>query len=272
MRWCVLDSLKPGDATEAAALSAAFGWPHRPADWDAFLQLGQGVACRREGRLVGTAMWFALDDSHASISLVQVAPEMQGRGLGRRLMQAVMEDAAGRSLKLHATLEGAGLYASLGFAAGGIVEQWQGITDIAAGAVPGIRVATPEDRAAIGRLDQAATGLDRALVLDALMHNAVIAVAGPPGAVAGFVVRRLFGRGALVGPLVAPDEATAIALAEFVAEPGFLRMELPGAPLKAWATACGLACVGRVQTMTTGDWPAPTAAHTRMALASQAFG
>ena len=85
-------------------------------------------------------------------------------------------------------------------------------------------------------------------------------------------MRRLFGRGALLGPLVAPDEATAIALASFVAEPGFVRMELPGTPLKAWATAHGLACVGQVQTMTTGHWPAPTAPHTRIALASQAFG
>jgi len=268
----MLDPLRHGDATEAAALSAAFGWPHRPADWDLFLQLGQGVACRREGRLVGTAMWFALDDSHASISLVQVAPDMQGQGLGRRLMRAVMQDAAGRSLKLHATLEGAGLYAALGFTAGGIVEQWQGHADIPPCAATGIRAATPEDRAAISRLDQAATGLDRASVLDTVMREAVVAVAGLPGAVTGFVVRRLFGRGALLGPLVAPDEATAIALASFVAEPGFVRMELPGTPLKAWATAHGLACVGQVQTMTTGHWPAPTAPHTRIALASQAFG
>jgi GNAT superfamily N-acetyltransferase len=268
----MLDSLNPGDATEAAALSAAFGWPHRPADWDVFLQLGHGVACRRDGRLIGTAMWFALDDSHASISLVQVAPDMQGQGLGRRLMRAVMEDAAGRRLKLHATLEGAGLYASLGFTAGEIVEQWQGNACISPCAAAGIRMATPEDRAAIGRLDQAATGLDRALVLNAVMREAAVAVAGPPGEVTGFVVRRLFGRGALIGPLVAPDEAIAIALANFVAEPGFLRIELPGAPLKAWATACGLACVGQVQAMTTGDWPSPIAAATRIALASQAFG
>ena len=197
---------------------------------------------------------------------------MQGQGLGRRLTQAVMEDAGGRSLQLHATVAGAGLYAALGFTAGEIVEQWQGSPDITAVASPGIRMATPDDRAAIGHLDQAATGLDRASVLNALMQNAVIAVAGPPGAVTGFVVRRLFGRGALLAPLVAPDEATAIALANFVAEPGFVRMELPGAPLKAWATAHGLACVGQVQTMTTGHWPAPTAPHTRIALASQAFG
>lgn len=268
----MLDSLKPGDATEAAALSAAFGWPHRPADWDVFLQLGHGVACRRDGRLVGTAVWFALDDSHASISLVQVAPEVQGRGLGRRLMRAVMDDAAGRSLKLHATLEGARLYASLGFTPGGIVEQWQGDADIPPCAATGIRAAAPDDRAAIGRLDQAATGLDRALVLNAVMRDATVAVAGPPGAVTGFVVRRLFGRGALIGPLVAPDEATAIALARFVAEPGFLRMELPGASLKAWATVCGLATVGQVQGMTTGDWPAATAPATLTALASQSFG
>jgi len=268
----VLDSLKPADASEAAALSAAFGWPHRPADWQVFLQLGQGVACRREGRLVGTAMWFALDDSHATISLVQVAPDMQGQGLGRRLMQAVMENAAGRSLKLHATLEGAGLYASLGFTPGGIVEQWQGNAAFQPCAAPGIRIATPEDRAAIGQLDQAATGLDRTRVLNTLTHNAAVAVAGPPDAVTGFVARRQFGRGALIGPLVAPDAAIAVALAGFVAEPGFLRMELPSASLKPWATARGLACVGEVQAMTTGDWPTPSAPHTSMALASQAFG
>lgn len=270
----MIGALGPEDAAAAAALSASFGWPHRMADWEAFLALGHGVGWREGEELGGTAMWFPLDDTHASIGLVQVAATLQGRGLGRRLMRAVMEAAAPRGLMLHATAEGAALYASLGFRAGEDVEQWQGtFTGIGVGEVP-VRRGGAADRPAIERLDRAATGLARCAVLAAWLAGSEWAMAGTDAAPAGYAVRRRFGRGTLIGPLVASDEATAAALVAALAEPGFLRLDLPaaGLPLAGRLVAAGLCRVGVVQAMTTGRWPSPAGFARLMALGSQALG
>jgi GNAT superfamily N-acetyltransferase len=262
----MIDTLTPDDAAAAAALSACFGWPHRLEDWQAFLRIGRGVAWREAGALAGTAMWFPLDAGHASIGSVQVTPGLQGRGLGRRLMRAVMAAAGDRALLLHATTEGAGLYASLGFAPGGVVEQLQGI--MAPPAAP--RPSGAADHAAIKRLDHEATGLDRSPVLDALQPDAV-AVSGP--AATGYAMRRRFGRGALIGPLVAADEAEAMALVQTLWTPGFVRLDVEaGAPLAADLRSAGLVSAGTVRAMTLGAWPQPPGPARWFGLASQALG
>jgi GNAT superfamily N-acetyltransferase len=254
----VIDVLTAGDAAAAAALSAGFGWPHRPVDWDLMLRVGHGFAWREDGTAVATALWYPLGPDHASIGSVQVAPHLQGQGIGRRLMEAVMEDAAPRSLMLHATVAGAGLYERLGFAPAGILQQWDGAYTGAPAAGSGARLATPADRTALTQLD-AASRVTRDDVLDPWMEGAVVAVYGPPGAVTGYAIRRAFGRGQLIGPVVATDETTAQALIAFLATPGFLRVDMPGdAPLlQAWCAAAGLRSAGDVQLMLRGNWPPP---------------
>jgi len=256
--------LQAGDAGAAATLSAAFGWPHREADWAVFLRIGHGVAWREGGALGGTAMWFPFGDAHASIGLVQVAPGLQGRGIGRALMRSVMAAAGDRSLMLHATAEGAGLYASLGFVAAGVVRQFQGVVSRA-----------PEGRrheaapSVIRALDETALGFARGAVLDAWMEGATVSVAGPPERPTGYALRRRFGRGMLIGPVVADGDAAAMALVASLTEPGFLRIDVLA---EAAVLGAGLACVGEVQAMTRGAWPKPRKAMRRMALASQALG
>lgn len=269
----MIDRLTMDDVTTAASLSAGFGWPHQEADWVRFLELGQGFAWRQDGLLAGTALWFPLGDDHASIGLVQVAPGLQGRGVGRKLMEAVIEAARPRSLMLHATAEGAGLYAKLGFQTVGALEQWQGVCTMPPVRASDARPATADDLPAIYALDAAAAGILRRNVLDWAMDGATVAVAGPTGAITGYAVRRAFGRGMLIGPMAATTEAAAVALAAHLAHPGFLRMDPPvGAnALKAWLGSCGLACVGGGSLMRTGTWPAPSGA-TLWAAATQAIG
>ena len=254
------------DAAAAAGLSAAFGWPHRREDWDLFLRVGHGFAWREDGALLGTALWFPLGPAHASIGGVQVAPGAQGRGIGRRLMDAVLADAAPRGLTLQATAEGVRLYESLGFRRAGLTQQWHGMCQ-APPAGAGVWLASASDRAAISALD-AAIRVARDDVLDVWMDGAVTAVSGT-----GYGVRRRFGRGELIGPLVAYDEAAALALVQFLAVPGFLRIDIPAdAPLLAgWAKAAGLAHVADAVPMQRGDWP--VAAQGRVwALPTQALG
>lgn len=178
----MIDELTMDDAVAAASLSAGFGWPHREADWVRFLDLGQGFAWRQDGLLAGTALWFPLGDDHASIGLVQVATGLQGRGIGRKLMEAVIEAAQPRSLMLHATAEGAGLYAKLGFQAVGALEQWQGLCTVPPVQGSDARPATADDLPAIYALDAAAAGVTRRNVLEWAMDGATVVVSGPAGA------------------------------------------------------------------------------------------
>ena len=94
------------------------------------------------------------------------------------------------------------------------------------------------------------------------------------GAIVGFAIARAFGRGRVIGPLVAGDEADAIALAAAAATPGFLRMDIPAeaTQLAQWLGAAGLPVVDTVTTMVRGEWPATSTASRRFALTSQALG
>jgi GNAT superfamily N-acetyltransferase len=270
----MLDTLTQEDAAAAARLSAAFGWPHRAEDWATMLLLGHGVAWRDEaGALAGTAMWFPHGPAHGTIGLVQVAPSMQGNGVGRRLMQAVIDQAGARSLALHATEAGAPLYARLGFTPVGRVAQHQG-TGAAFDMAEAVPV-MPASATAIGSLDAAATGLNRARMLDVLARAGNCVVPAADGAPAGYAIARRFGHGMVIGPVVADDEATARGLIVALHRPGHLRIDVtiqaPG--LRQWLTDAGLPPVGGGLLMRRGAWPDPSpSGPVCFGLASEATG
>ena len=59
--------------------------------------------------------------------MVIVAPGLQGQGIGRRLVRAVLDTAPSKTLLLNATVSGLRLYESEGFRAVGTIYQYQGI-------------------------------------------------------------------------------------------------------------------------------------------------
>ncbi|HHV79382.1 MAG TPA: ribosomal protein S18-alanine N-acetyltransferase [Firmicutes bacterium] len=83
------------------------------------------IVCQVEGKLVGYAgMWVILDEAH--VTNVAVHPDYRGKGLGRLLMNELIERAKSRGAR-KMTLEvrksntvAQGLYSSLGFEARGI--------------------------------------------------------------------------------------------------------------------------------------------------------
>ena len=258
------------------ALTAALRWPHRLEDWQSMHDLGHGIALTEPGSdsVIGTGLWWPHGPNHATVGMILVAAAAQGRGLGRRIMETLLADLDGRALMLNATAAGGPLYERLGFSPIGGIRQVQGPWQGTTGLSQGIRPATVTDLPALHALDHAAFGAPRLTALPATLaagHTVILEAANTP---IGFAITRPFGRGVVIGPVVAPDETAAAALITAAATEGtFTRLDIPAdAPaLLAFLQAHGLAEVDVVTPMTRGPWTFPGPAR-RYGLISQALG
>lgn len=263
------------DLDAVMALVAAVRWPHRRGDIAALIELGRGRLARAgDGRTLGVGLWWPFGDTAARLGLVVVSPDSQGLGVGRRLVERLLADTAPRSIMLLATRAGRPLYERLGFVEVGAVCQHQGEYSAGRHLDPRIRVATSEDRSAVLGLDTAAFGIPRPAVMDHLMTVGRAFVLVASGRVAGYAVERAFGRGSVVGPVVAATELDAIALFNAATRPGFVRVDRPSeaANFGRHLTACGLEPDSESPAMLRGDWPVCTAPHRIYALAGHALG
>ncbi|NKL36042.1 GNAT family N-acetyltransferase [Rhizobium sophorae] len=266
----------PDHLEAAVALSRQAGWPHRTEDWQLALALSEGMVAVEDGKVVGTVLVTPYKEDCATINMVIVDETMRGRGLGRKLMDAALLTAGDRPLRLVATTAGLPLYQKLGFHETGTVLQHQGLAEeIAAPAET--EAATGADLPAIAALDRLAFGADREGLLSYFTGIGAFAVIRRDGHVSGFACLRPFGRGEVIGPVVAADLGEARKLIEhFIARrPGrFLRVDTTAETgLSPWLADQGLAHVGGGITMKkpfvhhAGD-----PAVTTFALASQALG
>lgn len=260
-------------------LSVAISWPHRAADWEMLLRLGQGWAVRDDiGRIVGSAMWFPYGDRLASIGMVITSPRLQEHGTGNWLMRRLLQDTQGRARMLNATKAAIRLYVSLGFKPLATVNQQNGIL----GPVPAFpataRAMRPEDRTQIMALDQAALGAPRTRALEAVLEAAEAGtVIERDGQLVGFALIRRFGRGRVIGPLVALDDDDAMALCGPLLAPHqgkFLRLDTrePEGAFRRFLTQSGIVEYDTVQRMALETLPEPQGPARTYALISQAFG
>lgn len=264
------------DLEAITALSARVGWPHRSQDIAAMLAVGRGlvVAPAAGAPAVACGFWWPVGREAATLGLIIVDPDRQGRGLGRRIVEALIADAAPRLLRLVATEAGRPLYERLGFEPRGRILQVQGRCVRPPVLAPGLRPATTADREVITALDSAAQGGARAALIARLQGRSrtlVLPASGPPG---GFAIRRRFGRGHLIGPLVAGHEDDALRLCQALLRPGFLRADLPehATALAALLRDAGLDVVDRPLVMQRGERPGAQRGPRTFALASQALG
>jgi GNAT superfamily N-acetyltransferase len=261
----------------AVALSRVEKWPHRPEDWQMALQLGLGaVALDKTGHIVGTILVTPYGKDFATISMVIVDQSMRGKGLGRRLMEKAFALAGDRSLGLIATKEGLPLYEKLGFVAYGAIVQHQGHV-IRVAARDGVEAAGKDDLAQIKALDRDAYGADRETLIEALAQRGEFAVIRRNGAVTAYAAIRAFGRGEVVGPVVAPSAEDAKTLIGFFAATrlgAFLRVDTNSATgIAGWLEEIGLAHVGGGVTMNRPPKDGAREGALRVyALANQALG
>jgi GNAT superfamily N-acetyltransferase len=263
---------------QALELSRALQWPYRLDDWAFALRLGRGLAVEIDGRLAGTALWWPYGERHASAGMIIVAGQDQRKGIGGVLMDALLADAADRTILLNSTAEGFALYKRLGFAAYGHVNQHQALLAHAPAIEPdeGVRLSEAGDRSMIHEIDRAATGMDRGPLVDALLEMGEVRVIDRGGRISGYGCVREWGRGAVIGPIVASGLADARALiaASAASHVGrFVRIDVPDAAgLSPWLETIGLPRVDQVVSMALGDLPAPSPGARLFALSNQSLG
>ncbi len=275
-----LRRLTAADLPAAHALSRAVGWPHRLEDWQLMLAPSIGFAAEADGALVGTALCWPYGDRVATVGLVLVAADRQGRGIGRRLMAAALEAAGPRTVLLNATQAGLPLYRALGFAPIGTVHQLQG-ADLSVPVAPlrpgeRLRPIGRGDEAALAALDADATGMPRPAVMAALLGAAEGVILERDGEAVGFALFRRFGRGHVIGPVAAPDIDGAKALISHWIGAGngrFIRIDVPeDSGLVDWLGGLGLMPAGPGITMARGTPPARGRRVRSFAIATQAMG
>ncbi|MGJ4888492.1 GNAT family N-acetyltransferase [Bradyrhizobium sp. HKCCYLRH3099] len=200
------------------ALTLSVGWPHRPNDIELMRRAGKGiVAVDGIGRVFGSAMWFPHGADFATIGLVITVPRTQAQGGGRWLMDHVFSQCGSRRLSLNATKAAYGLYHSLGFTKEGVVQLYDGEVSWDGRSLPHldgrIEGLTAESIREIMPLDLAAFGVDRERLLRLLAEVSTLRVLRRHDRIVGYSMCREFGRGHVIGPIVASNDADAIHLA-----------------------------------------------------------
>jgi GNAT superfamily N-acetyltransferase len=209
--------MAPGDIEAGLRFCRASGWNQTSADWDCFLQ-ANGAGCRVAlvgGEVAGTVATLRFEDRFGWISMLLVAPELRGRGIGTALLMEslrVLSDVA--CVRLDATPAGKQVYDKCGFEdeyplARMCAER------VSAGPTEGARRMTERDFEGVLRLDREVFGADRGVVLSHLRESApeYAWVTEWSGQIAGFALGRHGVRAEHVGPVVARDAEMAWVLA-----------------------------------------------------------
>lgn len=263
---------------QAVGLSSELGWPYRLEDW-AFAQgLGQGFVLECAGRLIGTAMRWQYGHAFSTLGMIIVANAAQGHGYGARLFDALLDDAGPQTLLLNSTREGLGLYGRRGFLPIGEVHQHQGVPTrgLSSPELGCVRAAEISDLPVIDALDSEAVGMPRGRLLQCLAQAGRLSVIVRNGVVTGYAACRRFGRGHVIGPVVAADVTHAQALMENAISKlpdTFIRVDIPAVSgLGSWLETRGLKRVDTVTSMVRGEAPRPSGEARLFALCSQSLG
>jgi predicted N-acetyltransferase YhbS len=202
----------------------------------------------------------------AAIGMVLVAARHARQGVGRRLMRHVVVESGTTPLTLHATPYGRPLYEELGFKVTGRAEMVMG-RFIGGGADSSVstRPATAEDLTTILGLDEEVFGSDRTHVIARLPAFAdQLRVAEENGRVIGYAAAWPNMETQVVGPLIARDTETAMALIASLAartdRPLRTDIDVRHVELLEWLKEHGLRSVAFNSVMThgipdlPGDW------------------
>lgn len=251
--------LGAADLDACVALGGDRGWSPERRKWRLLLEVGEGYGLDDgDHGLGGCLILTRYPGGLALLSMMLVARRLERRGLGTRLMRRALEAAHGDVVALWATENGRPLYEHLGFVATGETTRHEGVLTAVAPAVS--RAATADDLEAIVALDAHAIGADRRAVIERLARFAdALHVVERDGRIAGYGARWPNDGVAVIGPLIANDEALARGLLTDLAATAQapLRLDLDDdrTNLRSWLGEHGVAAVSTTTRMAHGGVP-----------------
>jgi hypothetical protein len=236
-------ALGPQHIAGCFALSKAANWNQNEADWRLMLEIGHGWGLSlADGTLIASTLVLPYGD-FAWISMVLVHPAHRRQGHASRLLRIAIADLRARNLTpiLDATPAGREVYRQEGFRGTWAFKRFQ----LKSGSEPEFRSELDKGKMVTVTnlaLDREAFGADRSRLLHALaarLPEAALSVAD------GFVLGREGREARQIGPLIARDEATALALLESalaaVAAPLYVDVVDHAPKVQQWLLAQGFA-------------------------------
>ncbi len=195
------------------SLSIEAGWNQNVADWRFMLGHGRGFGLRGDdGKWEASSLVLPLGDKLAWISMVLVTHARRRGGVGTGLLKRCIAEvqASGAVAGLDATEQGRPIYLPLGFRDLYKISRWHfdGVKEMASTAA--VRPMTAADLPAVLVYDRELSRMERP---ELLMHLAsrqlTMAFVADSG---GFVLGREGRTAYSIGPVIADDEATGLAL------------------------------------------------------------
>jgi predicted N-acetyltransferase YhbS len=270
-------SLNPSDHAQCVALSLDRSWPPAERQWQLLLEQAEvfGIDAPDGHGLAGSVVLGRYGTELASVGMMLVASRYGRRGLGRALLEHLLEAAEAGTVYLTATAAGRPLYDKLGFRPIRASAQFAGEFVPEPGGQAVTRPARESDLPAILDLDRAAFGADRGFLLRHLASGFASEIRLLPDR-AGYAAAWHTGDLTIIGPVIAPDVRSARSLISDLAASvtGPVRVDIdpdrPGLP--GWVAGRGLSRAGQTTFMARGPWP-PSADRDRVfALLSPALG
>lgn len=211
-----LDRLAERHIDGCMALSAEAGWNQTPDDWMVFLRRGTVYGLPGgHGEPVATGAVLSYAGGFAWISMVLVTAPRRGDRIGTRILQKCCVDIVERGLVavLDATPAGERIYRPLGFEPVFSLSRWQGEGGAGGGPPARIRAMTDDDLTMVAAIDAAAFGASRMFLIENLFRRAPqLAFVTADGS--GFALARPGRLATQVGPIVAANDQSAVALLE----------------------------------------------------------
>ncbi len=231
------------------------------------------------GRVAGTVTTLRFEDRFAWISMLLVAPELRGRGIGTALLTEALRVLEGvPCIRLDATPAGKQVYDKFGFHDEYPLARMRA-ERVMPGPAANVRRMAADDLAAVLRLDREVFGADRQPVLDHLRESApeYAFVVESAGQISGFALGRHGIRAEHIGPVVARDvdAAGALVSAAVCAHSGtpFL-LDAPehSATWRSWLDAAGFRRERPFLRMFRGRAPQKGRTELQFAIAGPEFG
>jgi predicted N-acetyltransferase YhbS len=112
-------SVTPEDYEAVRRFLSEAGWEHRVSDPERFRKMmentGRAVVAVEGARVVGFARALCDEVSNGYISMVAVAADKRGQGVGRELVRQIIKDDAGITWVLRAGRGSSGFWERVGF-------------------------------------------------------------------------------------------------------------------------------------------------------------